>query len=180
MRPITGVKYHRAVRGLDQSHRAVDCLIGSFDNSNSMILSFRDLTNRLKFGTSAPVFEETVKELGSFLGFEAQRPERDTGSGPDVLWSLGELRFLVIECKSEAKSDVWKRDAGQLAQSMSWFADKYDSTCEAIPVLIHHSGRHASNATPLSGERVIDERRLGDVRDSLEQYGRTPGSPVAY
>ncbi|MCY4368757.1 MAG: DEAD/DEAH box helicase [bacterium] len=173
LRPNTGVDYRRISSGVDQSEAAYNALVGQFEDANSLILGFRDLAERLAIGTRAPVFEDAIEKLGTLLGFQSQRPERDTGKGPDNLWCLGRLRFLVVECKSEAKSDVWKRDAGQLAQSMNWFIDKYDNTCKAMPVLIHHSGHHASDATPPSGGRVIDKRRLGDLRKSFDQYGRT-------
>ena len=173
MRPMAGVRYLRISSGVDQAQTAYDALVGQFEDANSLILGFRDLAERLAIGTRAPIFENIIEELGSLLGFQSQRPERDTGKGPDNLWCLGRLKFLVIECKSEAKSDVWKRDAGQLAQSMNWFTDKYDNTCKATPVLIHHSGHHAFDATPASGGRVIDKRRLGELRKSFEQYGRT-------
>jgi hypothetical protein len=73
-----------------------------------------------------------MHDLGLHLGFSAQRPERDTGEGPDVLWSLGELAYLVIECKSRSTMDaIWRHDAEQLSHSMDWFDEKYDHTCAA-------------------------------------------------
>jgi hypothetical protein len=55
-----------------------------------------------------------------------------------VLWAIGSLRYLVIECKSGVTSDRIRRsDAAQLAHSMSWFTERYDQTCRATPVMIH-------------------------------------------
>ncbi|UGY28893.1 hypothetical protein HU675_0020150 [Bradyrhizobium septentrionale] len=56
------------------------------------------------------------------------------GRGPDNLWALGALQYLVIECKSGAvkASSINKHDCNQLNGSMNWFADKYDKSCSAL------------------------------------------------
>ncbi|WP_316527940.1 hypothetical protein [Kitasatospora brasiliensis] len=80
-----------------------------------------------------PVFERALQRLG----FEAQLPERATGNGPDVLWVIGELKYLVLAAKSGATSDkIWRSDVAQPAHSMSWFQQTYDQTCTATPVLL--------------------------------------------
>ena len=78
-------------------------------------------------------FEDAMEELGNVLGFGSQRPERDTGNGPDVLWALGELQYLVIECKSGSTArEISRKEIQQLGHSMTWFADKYDQTCTCL------------------------------------------------
>lgn len=58
-------------------------------------------------------FEETMRELGAFLGFNSQRPERELSAGPDNLWALETGTFRVIEAKSGATSEfIPKKDAG--------------------------------------------------------------------
>jgi hypothetical protein len=82
-------------------------------------------------------FEDAVELLAFHLGFTAQRPERDTNNGPDVLWSVGSLAYLVIECKSGATADrIWRSSVEQLAHSMNRFREQYDPTCRATPVMI--------------------------------------------
>ena len=72
-----------------------------------------------------------MEQLAVHLGFTAQRPERDTNNGPDVLWSVGSLDYLVIECKSGATADrIWRSAVEQLAHSMNWFREHYDHTCQ--------------------------------------------------
>lgn len=53
-----------------------------------------------------------MDNLAFHLGFTAQRPERDTNNGPDVLWSVGSRCYLVIERKAGATGErIWRRDA---------------------------------------------------------------------
>lgn len=108
-------------------------------------------------------------ELIAFhLGFRAQRPERDTSNGPDVLWSIGFLNYLVIECKSGATADhIWRSDAAQLAHSVNWFSEEYDNTCRATPVLVHRISTLERNAIAPAGTRVITASKLEQLRAAI-------------
>ena len=142
--------------------------LSRFSTPTELILGFRELVDRLEFDTPARDFENAIAELGTLLGFESQQPEAE--GGPDVLWNLGELEYLVIECKNEVENTVPKKAAAQLAHSMSWFKEKYDRTCKATPLLVHHDGRHAPDATPPPDARVLDTIRLRKLGDALIQF----------
>ena len=173
MRPISGVSYQRAPSGIDQARMACRELNRRFGSGNELILGIRAILDDLVFEGSAPDFESSIEELGEVLGFISQRPERDNGSGPDNLWKLGEMRFLVIECKNESRAQVPKKDAAQLGHSINWFRDQYDTTGEAIPVLIHYSGVHRPDAVSPVGTRVLDSKRMRRFHESLTQFATT-------
>ena len=169
MKPLQGVGYNRASSTTPQAQ----ALLGElkrFSTSNQLILGFRQLVDQLRFETPARDFENAIAQLGTMLGFESQQPE--TRGGPDVLWNLGELDYLVIECKNEVENDVPKKAAAQLAHSMNWFGDQYGSTCNATPLLVHHTGHHSHAATPPPGARILDAERLQRLRDRLLQFVR--------
>ena len=171
MRPLKGVTYDRAPSGIHQANAAREAISTRYNSHTDIIIGFRSLVERLSFSSGSYLeFENALEELGELLGFVSQRPERDTGSGPDVLWSLGDSRYLVIECKSEAESEIWRKDAAQLAHSMNWFAENYDNTCRPIPLLVHHSGRFATNATLPIGTRIVDNKRLRSLHGSLNNF----------
>ena len=168
MRPLSGVSYRRARSSIDQASTSSACLVDRYSSGTELRLGVDGLLAQLDFDAGdARVFEGSIAELGSLLGFDSQRPEQETDTGPDNLWGLGNSKFLVIECKSEATSVVWKKDAGQLAHSMSWFSDKYDVSCTATPILIHHSGERAEDAILPAGSRMIDRTRLDSLCRSL-------------
>ena len=171
MRPLSGVSYRRARSSIDQASASSVLLVERFKSGTELRLGVEELLGHLSFGEQgASHFEAAFKDLGLLLGFDSQRPEQETGSGPDNLWGLGNSQFLVIECKSEASSVVSKRDAGQLAHSMSWFSAEYDNACKATPLLIHHTGERASNARLPPDSRVIDRPRLEALHQSLVQF----------
>ncbi|WP_419850824.1 DEAD/DEAH box helicase [Candidatus Poriferisocius sp.] len=171
LRPVHGVSYKRTPAALNQAAAAYSYLSTNFPSQNDLLLFYGDLRDRLQFDPErVNEFEDAVEELGFLLGFNAQRPEKEYGIGPDVLWSMGALKFLVIECKSGSISELRKRDMGQLSQSMSWFAQNYDNTCKATPMSIHHSGQLATDATPIAGMRILDAANLTKLCAAVEQY----------
>ena len=181
MRPLSGVRYRRAEARINQARAASQAFREGFDSGIGLRLSVEDLVSRLNFDPDgAKDFENAVEELGRLLGFESQRPERDTGSGPDALWGVGDLNYLVIECKSGAESIVHKSDAAQLGHSMNWFAEEYDSTSVATPLMIHHSGELAHDAALPQGTRLIDHSRLGRLHDALLEYATVLSNEQAW
>ena len=171
MRPLSGVRYRRAESKVNQARAASQVIKERFGSGTELRLSIGSLVSCLSFDPNrARDFENAVEELGSLLGFESQRPERDTGSGPDALWGVGDMKYFVIECKSEAESEVWKKGAAQLAHSMSWFAEEYDSASVATPLMVHHSGELAHDAVLPPRTRLIDRTRLQRLQDALLEY----------
>ena len=169
MKPLQGIGYTRASSTTPQAQALLEQL-GQFSTPNQLILGFRQLVDQLRFEMPARDFEDAIAQLGTLLGFESQQPE--TEGGPDVLWNLGELDYLVVECKNEVENVVPKKAFAQLANSINWFGEKYDSTCKATPLLVHHDGRHSPDATPPPGARILDKKRLRKLRDALIQFAK--------
>jgi hypothetical protein len=168
-RPIEGVSYRRISATTDQAQAASLYLSSIYADRNNLLVGVNALLDDLVFDPDhTDEFEDAVELLGQLLGFTAQRPERDTGNGPDVLWAVGELRYLVIECKSGSTADkIWRRDVAQLAHSVNWFRGAYDDSCSATPVLIHPLRELERNASPPSGTRVITDPKLMALRDAV-------------
>lgn len=184
LRPRDGVEYHRLTAVADQARQAQQYLTGRYDDGNQLIVGVAALLDDLKPDPdpgSVAAFEQAIYELGLHLGFGSQRPERDTGQGPDVLWSLGLLAYLVIECKSGSTTDaIWRHDAEQLSHSMDWFAEKYDHTCTAVPILIHHTNELDPRAAARPGARVITFDRLTRLRDAVTGFAAALGATNGY
>ena len=66
---------------------------------------------------SASRYEEALANLGAYLGFDAERPEKVYGVGPDVLWRTDAAFDFVIEVKSKKDEDnpLYKKDHAQFA-----------------------------------------------------------------
>ncbi|MGH8926677.1 MAG: helicase C-terminal domain-containing protein [Acidimicrobiia bacterium] len=171
-RPLTGVSYGRLeISHEDQAERAASFLADSYASGTDMIVAVNALTDSLRMPMDANRFEDALDRLASHLGFASQRPDRDTGTGPDVLWALGELRFLVIECKSAASSpQISKSYADQVSGHMHWFESKYDATCSATPIVVHPVLLLVPGASPHPDLRVMGPPQLKGLVDSVRSF----------
>ncbi|MDE1716200.1 DEAD/DEAH box helicase [Chromobacterium amazonense] len=98
---------------------------------------------------SATRYEEALARLGSYLGFEAERPEKIYGVGPDVLWRTDATFDFVIEAKSEKNEDnpLYKKDHAQLLEAEHWFKQTYPGR-EAVRVSALPEAISDERATP--------------------------------
>ncbi len=123
LRPLSGVRYQRVSAFGDQTQRAVDHLSGPYANAVALRLSFEAVLDDLIFDPDRTnEFEEAMRRLGQHLGLAAQRPERELGVGPDVLWGLGALHFWVIEARAgppASSSQARRESVGRVYQLVS-------------------------------------------------------------
>lgn len=169
LRPIAGVSTSRIAAIADQAAVAARFMAQQHQDRNGLLITTNALLSDLRFDAEATnEFEDALERVASYLGFSGQRPERDFGNGPDVLWAIGNLEYLVIECKSGASSDVIYRSAvEQLAHSMNWFGEAYDNSCRAVPVLVHPSNELAPGAVAPQHTRVITSQGLQNLTQAV-------------
>ncbi len=173
-RPNVGISYVPLRASAPQAQAAADFLGRTYKTGPDLLLGVGSLLEQLVPETdpaSVPRFEAAMRDLAGHLGLAGQRPERELGRGPDVLWLLGEHEYFVIECKSGSQQDVvFKTDMSQLSHSMDWFAETYDATSKAIPVLIHPSRTLDSKASARPNTRVLTFTKLGELRDAVRTF----------
>jgi Helicase C-terminal domain/DEAD/DEAH box helicase len=162
LRPLEGVSYQRVGATDNQAAAAARLLGENYGDGVQLVLGINALLDDLAWDEDATDgFEEALKRLGEHLGFAAQRPDHDTGTGPDVLWALDAYTFIVIEAKSGANTDIiFKRDVDQLAGSMNWFREIYGTTCSATPIMVHRAQQLHEQASASEGMRVLTPERL--------------------
>jgi Helicase C-terminal domain len=174
LKPRSGVSYRRLTHTADQAQHAVDAMRSRYSSGGELIIGVAAILDELvpdPDPASVASFEQAMHDMGLHLGFAAQRPERDTGEGPDVLWGLGELEFLIIECKSGVSTDfIARHDVEQLGHSMDWFAAKYDASCDGIPVLVHKTAVLHKAAYHPEGTRILTFARLSELRQAVRQF----------
>lgn len=109
-----------------QSTAIID-MLEEYDQRGAMLADFEEAVSNLVPEASAARYEEALANLGFYLGFEAERPEKVHGVGPDVLWRTDADFDFVIEAKSE-KNDgnpLYKKDHAQLLEAEHWFKQTY-------------------------------------------------------
>lgn len=184
LRPVIGVRYKRlALKAGLQAERAL-AWATQHAEPNAIVVNASDILSRLAFGVESGRFEEAWRELGILLGFDAQRPEREYGKGPDGLWAMPGNHYLLAEAKSDVKecrNAVYQSETEQLSNSVNWFRDEYGTEPKLTSVLIHPSSTLAKTAYPPDGALVINRDGLAKFHDAIARFaaalaGRTADS----
>lgn len=174
LRPLTGVVYRRLSASGEQAQRAADFLASTYDSAALLRTSLNALTADLAFDPDqdrVEAAEEALRRLGLHLGLGAERPEKEWGAGPDVLWALGDRGYWIIEAKTGATTDrISKSDASQVATSTDWFHERYGDDASGTPVLIHPARRLATDATARPGSRVLQPDRLAELVKQVSAF----------
>jgi hypothetical protein len=183
IKPIEGIAYTKlATPRVNQAKQCSEHLMERYGDGNKIVLAINAILDDLDFAPdSSSRFEEALKNLAFFLGFNGQRPENETGKGPDDLWEIGSLKYLVIEAKNEATTGTICKDyCNQLGGSMNWFTGTYDGTCEATPIMIHPSRVFEYASSPHAKTRVIDKEKLPELRDASRKLAVALAANDAY
>lgn len=171
MKPRHGVGYTRLSGHADQAQRCVEVLSRYSDSGSLLVAVAATLDDLMPHPDSTEQFEQAWHQLGTDIGLASQRPERDQGDGPDVLWMLGDRRALVTECKSGVTTDsISRHDAAQLSHSMDWFAEQYDSSYSATPLMLHKTNILHDKAFARDGMRVITFEKLQKLTDAVSKF----------
>ncbi|MEZ5246041.1 MAG: helicase C-terminal domain-containing protein [Acidimicrobiales bacterium] len=170
LRPMGGVEYERlSAPTMEQGAAASSYLQARYPTGNDVVIGLNALIDDLGWGNKSDVFEQAWSDLADHLGFGGQRPERDTGSGPDGLWALTGGSFHVIEAKNQVDeaNPVYKKHAEQLSNAMDWFRGIYGTNTRCTPVLIHPRAAFDRKAAIPTGCQVVTAERLASLRDNL-------------
>lgn len=172
LRPMAGVVYEKlSAPTLEQGAAAASYLQQRYTSGNDLVIGMNALLADLVWGPKTEAFEQAWCDLADHLGLAGQRPERDTGRGPDGLWALTGAVFLVCEAKSKSKDNhpVYKKDAEQLSNSMDWFRGEYGTNAKVTPLLIHPRQGFDKKAGVPTGCRVMTTAKLAALRDALNK-----------
>jgi len=127
-----------------------------------------DLTALDGTGSSGQT-EESLRALGQYLGLKATRPDKEFGTGPDVLWHNPGLPALCIEVKTNKKVDsLYKKDeVGQLNDHVQWVIDNTDAQ-EIIPVFVGPVNAATAAANPPSSLLVTSLDQFHGLAEMLK------------
>lgn len=175
IKTIEGIKYKKVdqYRGLQSN--AVYKNIKSYDDGNAIVIYINEILGKLVFGGDSNIFEGGFMELGIFLGYNCQRPEKCFGKGlPDVLWQMSNNEFIIVEAKNEVyktRQYIYKSEAEQISNSYNWFLDEYRGK-KGHPILIHPSYHKDKCAYPNKEVRVMTETELNKLKQNVLAFAR--------
>ena len=146
---------------------AIITQIAQFALPTGHLQAFEEEISNLTPAATSNQLEQSLKRLGDFLGFHAERPEQDYGSGPDVLWLPADPVGLVIESKGNKKgtSSLSKMEHGQLLVSENWFKQHYPSR-KPVRVVLHHNNK-ATEPAVAQGTLALTFERLAKLTAAL-------------
>jgi hypothetical protein len=170
-KPISGFNY---VRNIDKFKQATKCLefMQREDDLNKLLIDFNSLKEDLIFKeNTSDRFEEAIRSVAKYIGFEAQRPENDFKSGPDDLWNTGGLNYFVIEAKNGSTTRrISKHDCNQLGGSCTWFETNYSNDCTYTPIMIHCSYEFEHACSPNTKIRIMTPDKLQSFCDAIDSF----------
>jgi len=176
IKPIEGIQYDKKLKRYKaQGEQFIINMDERKLDENKFILKIKDLLDKLIFKPdTANIFEEALKEIGFYIGFTGRRPENEVGKGPDVLWRVGELEFLVIECKNGVTTDVIsKHDCNQMNGSINWFKSLYDEvSCQQTPIIVHKGNVFEYSCSPDDRIRIMNECLLSKLKQNIEIFAK--------
>lgn len=172
LKPIDGIGYHKLEGELLEQARECKSYLQSFGNPNIPIIELNGIYEDLKFEPeTAARFELAFAQLGRFIGFTSQRPETESGKGPDVLWRTGPSQYIVIECKNGAITDtINKHDCNQLNGSGEWFENKYGAGMSYVPIMIHPARKFEHAASPKAVTRIMTVEKLDFLKKNVREF----------
>lgn len=174
LNPIEGIQQKKLMKkSISQSRAVIDYIKKQKmeSDSNMLILHTKEVLDDLVFEKDThDDFEEAIKEVLSLIGYSANRPEKETGIGPDNFCIVSEKEFLIIECKNEAITDkICKHDCEQLLGSCNWFKDNYPAQ-KPIPILVHKSFVFDKECFPDESTRIITYDLLQKFKTNVQSF----------
>jgi replicative superfamily II helicase len=180
--PKTRPQYTPRATPGKQSEAIISRLM-TYERRGSLIADFEEAIVNLAPHASVGRYEEALASLGSYLGYQSDRPEQVYGVGPDVLWRTDGAFDFVIEAKHEKKDDtpLFKKDHAQLLEAEHWFKSMYPGRdalrVSALPEVIADK-----KATPEGtyAMRLAEVAKIvGALRDVLTDLTIAPGDDAA-
>ena len=115
--------------------------------------------------------EEALRCLGQYLGFSAMRPDKEHGTGPDVLWVSPDKTALCIDAKTgkgkESTPSYRKDDLGQLSDHVQWVRDNVEVE-RIIPAFIGPEVAASQSANPPPGVKIASLETFCDIAETLK------------
>ena len=175
LKPPDGINYRRIQsKATDQAYAVVEWATQS-NEPNALVARAGVVLDSLSFGVSHETFEKALSDLVEIVGFQGQRPEKETGRGPDVLWRMTDGHHLIIEAKNQVdlqRESIFKKEAEQLGHHVTWFKEEYSGE-PYTPIMIHPSATLAREAYLPPNAKVVQQIDLQRIVESVRAFVAT-------
>lgn len=140
-------------------------------NNDGMISLPKNIHKDLAFLNGSGSFkqtEEALRALGQYLGLISTRPDKEFGTGPDVLWRIPGSLALCIELKTDKELDSFyqKKELGQLSDHIQWVRNNTDAET-IIPIFVGPIVSATATSNPPDDFLVISLSEFKSLSDCL-------------
>jgi hypothetical protein len=117
---------------------------------------------------TAPQMEAALEALGEYLGLAARRPDNESGTGPDILWTMPDGSVLSMEAKTAKGENALyrKEDLGQLRDHRQWIREQL-GVAEVHSAFVGPVVPASPDANPDPDMVVIELDEFRRLRDRL-------------
>jgi len=132
--------------------------------------------------------EETVRQLGEHLGFEASRPDNEGEGGPDVVWhdtSSAEVLGFELKTDKKNKSSYNVEEIGKALGYVEWLKKEYEGeNCLGL-IVIGPKSLLTRRANPSSFMYVAELTEVASLATEFNEFlwearSFAPGARVAF
>lgn len=160
-----------------QQSQAVCHRLSGYMHAGVALSVFDEDTSYLTPYATSNQFEEALKKLFAWIGFESSRPDEMYKIGPDVLAMTVDGPALIVEAKSRKKSNnkLTKALHAQVLAHENWFNVHYGADANRQRIVVYPSGDSEPNATT-AGTLAMTFKSLAmivtDARTLLSECGQ--------
>lgn len=171
--PNNNIKYSK-ITTLNE-HRITNFkeYISKFSSYEDLLLSLKSSLEDLSFGMNSEKFERALHEIGEFLGYECQRPDKMIRKGPDNLWGVTKDHYVMFECKNkvnENRQSIDKKEAGQFNNHCAWFKNEYGKNTNCRYIMIIPTRNLAYEANFAEKVFVMRKNGLKRFKDNIKAF----------
>jgi len=146
---------------------------------NKIVQEIGKIKSDLAYGPATNPVEEALRRVGELAGLMASRPEKEVGTGPDVLWRSPEHNAgAAIEAKTNKKDGGQyrkKEDIGQFHDHIQWLEKNFPK--EAFHKIIAGKKHYVSgDANPPGDLRIITLEQFQLLADRIKELYEYVGS----
>lgn len=170
LKPLSFVK-SKTVKKCSSQIESFKERLKEYSTGNDIVIGLNEIISQLLYSPdhNHQNFEKAIKDLGYFLGFISDQPDKKSG-GPDNFWRMENFDF-VIECKNQSTGKVSRAETSQISSSKRWYTDLYAEEDRLRLIMFHPESILRKDAYGDSEFNVVNKEKLNLLKEKVRKLG---------
>lgn len=128
LKPKNGMEFSKISKISWKRIESIKQKLENYNDYEELQIDLNSTLDKLRLSVKADDFEYAFNDLGKYLGFLTERPDKEWKEGPDNLWLLGSNEYFLVECKNQvdiSRKEINKEETGQMNNASAWFKKNY-------------------------------------------------------